>query len=68
MDNEEYRISSDSQKKEVVIEKNPNSVRNTTKTLVEVYSGEQRISKNEYGTPADAWSKAVNATASDKET
>ena len=68
MNNEEYRISPDSKKTEVVIEKDPNSVRNTTKTLVEVYSDEKRISKNEYGTPADAWSKAVALAASDKET
>lgn len=68
VNNEEYRISPDSKKTEVVIEKDPNSVRNTTKTLVEVYSGEKRISRNEYGTPADAWSKAVNSAASDKET
>lgn len=68
VNNEEYRISPDSKKTEVVIEKDPNSIRNTAKTLVEVYSDGKRISKNEYGTPADAWNKAVNAASSDKET
>ena len=68
VNNEEYRISPDNKKTEVVIEKDPNSIRYTTKTLVEVYSGEKRISKNEYSAPADAWSKAVNSAGSDKET
>lgn len=68
MNNEEYRISNDNKKTEVVIEKDPNSIRNTTKTLVEVYSGEKRTSKKEYSTPADAWSNAVNTAGSDKET
>lgn len=68
VNNEEYRISPDSKKTEVVVEKDPNSIRNTTKTLVEVYAGEKRTSKNEYSTPADAWSKAVSSAASDKET
>ena len=68
VNNEEYHISPDSKKTEVVIEKDPNSIRNTAKTLVEIYSDGKRISKNEYGTPADAWNKAVNAASSDKET
>ena len=68
VNNEEYRISPDSKKTEVVIEKDPNSIRNTAKTLVEIYSDGKRISKNEYGTPADAWNKAVNAASSEKET
>lgn len=68
INDDEYRISPDSKKTEVYMEKDPNVVKNTSKSIVEIYSDGKRISKNEYDSPASAWLAAYNTADNKKKT